>query len=1553
MKSLFACLMLMVTLLPLAAAAQDGKGVITNFIESHLSSGDRKVTLDGFQGALSSTASFKRLTIADATGVWLTIEDARLVWNRSALLRGRLEVDELSAGVIDLDHLPKGQGGGGGAKLPSPTSTVISLPSLPVAVHIGKIATGKLRLGPAILGEEVLATIDGSADLANGALDAKLSLVRTDGKEGRVVLDTAFANDTRNLKISLDVAEAQNGILAGMLGLPGKPSLAFSIKGDAPVSDFAADISLQTAGQPRVQGQLTIADLPDKTGLRFAVNLTGDVAPLLQPQYRPFFGAKTALSVGGTYLSNGVVTLDTLKVDADELTLDGSLALANDGLPARFDLTGSLRPSNGQSVLLPIPGQETRIGAAQISARYDSAKGDAFSLKTTFSGLERPGLKIGQGSVTADGTISRTGGKPDVQADVAADVAGLDLGSDNLTAALGDRLTAKTHLGWQQGGAVTLKNADITAGRARFVGDAVFSGLGGNLRITTTSALTLPDLAPYGGLAGRKLAGAAQAKVDGWYEPLGGAFDLMLNAATAGLNLGDGLPYTLINGDGTFAGRIMRNTAGTTFDGLKIATPEVTATLSGTVGSQSADVTLDAMLRDVAKVYAGISGPASVKGTLGRTGDTLRLDLSGQGPKGIALAGKGTATADFSAADLQVTASVADIAALVPQFQGPVSATGKVVLNGAQLAVTLDTKGPDGIDLAVAGTVQKDFSSANLTAKGGADLALANRFTDQAVLAGRAALDLVLAGPPAVGSLSGTISAQNASVTVPGPGIAVPAVDLTVTLDPNHPSQPDAIVAATVKAVAAQVQAGPTLAMLLDGPVELESFAALLPGGRIALEDIALRNGDARVAGKATVGGGSATADLRAQLGSLARLAPLTGLPLAGGVIANVSAQYRFADGSLTASVDGKTAGLSIGPAYAILGGDGTFSAKATGQGGSYRIEGLRYANQALTVSAPVATITPDRVTADVTADIASLAPLSGLAKRPLSGGLSATAKISYGLADKALSVTTQGTTRNISAGTGPAFDLIGGSGSFAADVSLANGALLVRSARYDNGILNVTAGLDGQRLTLDARLDSLGRLVPQLPGPVRVQGTVGLGNGYAVDISATGPAGTQAKVSGNVSAAMVPDLAIAGSAPLGLANAFLPSSVDVQGALAFNLRLSGELSPAGLSGTVTALRGRVSIPAAGLALTGLQASVDLAGGTARISATTGFTTGGKATVDGSVGLTGGYPVDLKVALQNVGLVKEPTVKSSMNGQLALTGAIAGTSSLTGRIVLGETEISLAFSSPSGDLIDVMHVNETVAQRATRERAGLTGQPASAASSGGGGSRLNLDITISAPNRVFIRGRGLDAELGGELRITGHAGDIIPIGQFDLIRGRLDILGRRLDLTEGSLQLQGTFDPVVRLVAATTANDVSVQITTSGTASAPTVTLSSSPDLPQDEILALLLFGKGIDKISALQALQLANAVRTLLGNGGEGLQGKIRKQFGLDDLDVTTDANGNVALKAGKYISKNVYTDVTVNAQGDAEVQLNLDITPSLTARGKVDSTGGTSLGIFFERDY
>src|SRR5690606_7319908 len=120
--------LLLATLLPALAQdnvdAEQEKSVFLSWVENQLSTPDRRISISRIDGVLSSNARVGRITIADREGVWLAIEDAEIVWTRTALLRGRLEVDRLAAGRIEMRRRPLPPEG----SAPSPEASGFSVP---------------------------------------------------------------------------------------------------------------------------------------------------------------------------------------------------------------------------------------------------------------------------------------------------------------------------------------------------------------------------------------------------------------------------------------------------------------------------------------------------------------------------------------------------------------------------------------------------------------------------------------------------------------------------------------------------------------------------------------------------------------------------------------------------------------------------------------------------------------------------------------------------------------------------------------------------------------------------------------------------------------------------------------------------------------------------------------------------------------------------------------------------------------------------------------------------------------------------------------------------------------------------------------------------------------------------------------------------------------------------------------------------------------------------------------------------------------------------------
>lgn len=607
-----------------------------------------------------------------------------------------------------------------------------------------------------------------------------------------------------------------------------------------------------------------------------------------------------------------------------------------------------------------------------------------------------------------------------------------------------------------------------------------------------------------------------------------------------------------------------------------------------------------------------------------------------------------------------------------------------------------------------------------------------------------------------------------------------------------------------------------------------------------------------------------------------------------------------------------------------------------------------------LTAKVDAPSIETARVNGDLKIDAADIGRFSTLAGYALQGQAKATLKGWFDAADQSFQASSDMTGTGLRAGIEQLDALLRGQTNLSAEVSRDDQGIL----RLQNGILQSDQGkvqiasVGQDRLSIDARLNNLAILVPELSGAASLAGTAALRDqNWHLDLSGQGPGDSKLRATGWVAGdGTDTDLTLAGAVPLALANGFI-RPMNLSGMAQYDLALQGPPSLGAASGQISTRDARLAMPDQRFSLEQIAADISLARGSAQVSMTTQAASGGTITANGQIGLGGNLPADLSVQLSQVVLTDPTLYETAISGPLLLSGGLAGNGRITGQLQLGPTELRVP--NPSGveqaDLPGLQHINTPQDVQRTRVHAGLV----QTTSTGGGTSgAFALDLQVLAPDRIFVRGRGLDAELGGALSLKGDTNNVLPEGRFDLIRGRLDILGRRLSLTEGLIQLQGAFDPFIRFAASTDAGDTTATIVIEGQASAPKLSFTSSPSLPEDEVLAMILFGKGISSISPFQAVRLAAAVRTLAG-GGEGFGGKVRQELALDDLDITTSETGATEARAGKYISENIYSEVTADTEGNSQINLNLNINRSITARGRLSSDGETGIGLFIENDY
>jgi translocation and assembly module TamB len=232
------------------------------------------------------------------------------------------------------------------------------------------------------------------------------------------------------------------------------------------------------------------------------------------------------------------------------------------------------------------------------------------------------------------------------------------------------------------------------------------------------------------------------------------------------------------------------------------------------------------------------------------------------------------------------------------------------------------------------------------------------------------------------------------------------------------------------------------------------------------------------------------------------------------------------------------------------------------------------------------------------------------------------------------------------------------------------------------------------------------------------------------------------------------------------------------------------------------------------------------------------------------------------------------------------------------------------------------------------------------------------DVSLLANNRVNLYGQGISAELAGELELSDNLYQPVVAGRFDIVRGTYSGLGQIFTLTNGSVQIQNNQlvldiqgEGTAQLRKDGTLESIPVVLRITGNQDALNLALSSSSAeyQDQDELLALLLFGKIVSELDFIQAIQLANVVNKLrTANSGFDIIGETRDSFNLDALVIDTQSNeeGNLTfnVSAGKYINDFLYLEVEqgVGAERDIRGSLQYQVTPNTNVELFTQSESG-----------
>ncbi len=405
----------------------------------------------------------------------------------------------------------------------------------------------------------------------------------------------------------------------------------------------------------------------------------------------------------------------------------------------------------------------------------------------------------------------------------------------------------------------------------------------------------------------------------------------------------------------------------------------------------------------------------------------------------------------------------------------------------------------------------------------------------------------------------------------------------------------------------------------------------------------------------------------------------------------------------------------------------------------------------------------------------------------------------------------------------------------------------------------------------------------------------------------------------------------------------------DLSGPVAIGADVTGSFANPVIRGSMKTTAARVESAATGMVLTGVQASGRFNGSQLILDRFSGAAgKGGSVTGTGAFDFARrdagviGIAVDMQATRAE--LIARDDLAATVTGPLTLrsdnqSGVIAGSVVLDrSRYRLGQTSAVEAVPR-----LKVREINPRADQPAPR----LPGVP------------WRLDLKARAPNRLMVTGLGIDSEWRTDVVIGGSVYAPAIMGRAELIQGGYEFAGRRFELERGTIRFNGASppDPVLDILAQGDTQGLSASIRVTGTGLRPDITFSSVPSLPQEELLARLLFGTSITNLSAPEAVQLASAVASL-SNGGNGLNpiNAVRQAVGLDRLrilpaDTVTGARTSVA--AGKYLGRRTYVEIITDGQGYSATRAEFQVTRWLSLLSSISTIGRQSATVRISRDY
>lgn len=404
--------------------------------------------------------------------------------------------------------------------------------------------------------------------------------------------------------------------------------------------------------------------------------------------------------------------------------------------------------------------------------------------------------------------------------------------------------------------------------------------------------------------------------------------------------------------------------------------------------------------------------------------------------------------------------------------------------------------------------------------------------------------------------------------------------------------------------------------------------------------------------------------------------------------------------------------------------------------------------------------------------------------------------------------------------------------------------------------------------------------------------------------------------------------------------SAFAKDALAVDGALNASLTIGGTVSKPLLRGTAVGSQLKIALPDYGVNLHDGRLRADFVGDEMQIRQLAFSAGSGTLTASGRLGIANDRP-DAMLRWT----AKSLEALSSPDRQLMLSGD--GSVRIVDKqiVVIGTLKADRGIIElPDADVVKLSPDIVIVGQTKVRKAKALP-------------YAVRMELSVDLGERFVAKGRGLDAKLTGQVRVTAAGGGIPrAVGTIRIEEGSYTVYGRTLELERGTINFAGPIDnPAIHVIARRKTAQVEAGVEVTGTLANPIVRLVSTPPMQDAEILSWLVLGHGLGGSGGSELGLLQAAAGALLARGqSTTLQAKLAAATGLDEISVGTGSAdfAGAVVTLGKQLSDRLYLTYE---QGLAASESLLSLRYQLSDRLSLRLQGGSenALDLFYSFSY